>query len=663
MCGIVGFFQPENHDKKNTIAKMLSVISYRGPDEFGVFTDENCALGSARLSILALQDGSQPFYDEDINSCLVFNGEIFNHNELREQLISIGETLHTKAEGELLLKLYKHYGLEFVKLLNGQFAIAIWNRNTEELFLLRDRIGIRPLFFTVDNGNIHFASEIKSILGSQDRLYEFNPKSLAQINTFWTTVGGDTFLKGVFELEPAHYLRFHKGDFCVSRYWQWPFPSLQETFSEDPKELVKKFKKEFMKSVELRLSADVEVGSYLSGGIDSSAIVAAAKGLLHKNLRTYSVSFRDKSYDERDYQQLVVDKFQTEHHEICCENDDIANIFENVVWHTETPLFRTAPAPLNLLSKLVKKTKLKVILTGEGADEILLGYDLFRELAIRKFWLKNPNSTMRPQLFKKLYAYLPQFNNPRFANLAIQSFRPTLEENSDFYSHLIRWNNNSANQIYFSERLKQSLDGFNVYDSLKASLPAEYYQANDLDRAQYLEVYTLLKGYLLSSQGDRMAMSNSIEGRFPFLDHTFIEFCSKLPRKSLLNGLSEKLILKEAFRDQLPEKIVSRPKIAYQSPEIRAFLNAEKGTHELVSKYMSNELLESQGLFDKGKVEMLIKKAKNSNLSRLGTRDNQAYIQILSTSILFEKFVRRNEPYRIASKEFRNLNFSLHIKM
>jgi len=425
----------------------------------------------------------------------------------------------------------------------------------------------------------------------------------------------------------------------VRPYWRWPFPGQQDIEDISFDDAKAEFLRQFSRAVELRLRADVEVGCYLSGGIDSSAIVAMTTQFRPSGLRTYSVAFTDDSYDERPYQELVASHLRTRHHTALCREEDIEDRFERVIWHAEAPVFRTAPAPLHMLSEQVHDDGIKVVLTGEGSDEILLGYDLFREVKIRRFWARQPQSAARPQLLKKLYAYLPQFSNPRFASMAIESFRPSLASDSPFYSHLARWSNNSANKVYFSGAVQDALAGYDATEALKSDLPEDYFKADDIDRAQYLELTTLLRGYLLSSQGDRMAMAHSVEGRFPFLDHELVGFVSRLPRSHKLSGLRDKRVLRESMRTLLPDSIRYRQKFAYQAPEIRAFIRKDETSRRLVDTYLSEDAIRSVGVFKPDAARMLLRKAELLGVSRMGTRDNMAFVQMLSTQIFHKQFI------------------------
>jgi asparagine synthase (glutamine-hydrolysing) len=373
------------------------------------------------------------------------------------------------------------------------------------------------------------------------------------------------------------------------------------------------------------------------------------------------VAFRDSSYDESRYQDVVARHCGTRHTRIDCDDADIDANFERAVWHAEVPLFRTAPTPLYLLSSSVPQAEIKVVLTGEGSDEVLLGYDLFREVKVRRFWQRRPDSEVRPQLFKRLYAYLPQFANPRYANLAIQSFKATLTSHSPYYSHLLRWANNSANKVYFSEDLQGELGQYDAIEDLRSTIPAAFFEVGDIDRAQYLEIVTLLRGYLLASQADRMTMANSVEGRYPFLDYEFVRFANSLPRRYKLPGLKDKFILREAFRGLLPGEICDRPKFAYQAPEVRAFFRLNKTQSPLVDEHLNPGALKHTGLFKHSLVEALLKKAKLLDLTRLGTRDHMAFVQMLSTQILHKQFTG-GDLGAMAREKLAGLRFKTRIR-
>jgi asparagine synthase (glutamine-hydrolysing) len=652
VCGIVGI--KSNKVSEQNICSMLSLISHRGPDQLGAFIakHESIGLGVARLSIIDIENGIQPFVDDSTGIALAFNGEIYNHVELRDELKKRNVHFQTNSDSEVILRLYIAEGDNFLNKLNGQFALSIWDPSQNKLLLARDRIGIRPLFYFFTNETFAFASELKSLLTLNDAPDEINIEALDQIFTFWTTVCKTSMIKGIYHLLPGHKLIFKDNIITELPYWDWPFPD--EMLGKSFRDTTEEFHEKFDQSVALRLLADTEVGAYISGGVDSAAIVQSMSKIKGNNIRTYSVGFEDSSYDERPFQRIVHEHLKTRHSTQVCNNETISNEFEDIVWHTETPLFRTAPTPLKLLSKSVNNDGLKVILTGEGADEVLLGYNIFKEIRLRKMLTKYPESNRLKKLFGKLYAYLPHFSNDRYINLVVESYKTTLYDDSTFFSHNYRWNNNQNNKIYFSDDLKKSLQNYCAKSYLKSFIPANFYDSTLLGKAQYLEVTTLLQNYLLSSQGDRMAMSNSVEGRFPFLDHNFIEYMSKVPVKYKLDGLQDKKILRKAFTNKLPREICNREKVAYQAPDIKSFINKNE-IIDYASEHLSEINISNNGLFKFENTNRLLKKITLSSLDRLGSRDNMAFVQILSTQIFCRLFTK--EYIKQKSREYlKNMN-------
>jgi len=660
MCGISGIVKKKASERDLDI--MLAAISHRGPDEFGTYVDDDAAIGTARLSIVDLSHGQQPIRDEATGVTIAFNGEIFNYIELREELIAKGHRFLTNSDTEVALRMYLEHSDSFAENLNGQFAIAIWEPGKKKLVLARDRFGIAPLFYHQGREEFIFSSEIKSLLTNPNIEKRINPRALDQIFTFWTTIGAHTALENIHELPPGNILVKTPEGTRISPYWTWQFPEQATTTSLSFADAQEALVEELCRSIEIRFRADVEVGAYLSGGLDSSVIVALACGPLKHKLRTFSVEFAEKSYDESKYQQIVSKLYETKHKAVLFREEDVDGRFEDVIRHTENPLFRTAPAPLSMLSEKVREDGLKVILTGEGSDELLLGYDIFRETKIRRFAGRFPSSQVRPQLFKRLYAYLPQFANPRYANIAIESLKRTMTSTSPFYSHEVRWQNNAVNKIYFSEALRAQLGSYNATEEFSSIVPPTFFEAGDVSRAQYLEMSTLLRGYLLSSQGDRMSMKNSIEARFPFLDHKLMHFIQGLPQRYKLMGLKDKWILRESMKPHLPEEIRRRPKFAYQAPELRAFFRHNGSISPLVDKYLSKEAISEAGLFSQELITNLLNKAKDSDLTRLGSRDNMAFLQVLSTQIFCSQFIK-SDGRADAIKKLQGREFKTRIRV
>jgi len=327
---------------------------------------------------------------------IVYNGEVFNYPELREKLIKLGHKFYTSSDTEVILHLYEEKGIECLNELNGQFAFAIWNSNNKTLFLARDRVGIRPLFYTVQNEKLYFASEIKAIFANNEIHRSLDPESLDQSFTFWTTLPEKTIFSNIHELPPAHYMLISQQGITIDRYWNLPFFENKESVDKKTDDLVSQVSETLMDAVKIRLRADVPVGSYLSGGLDSSGITETVKNNFNNELRSFGIRFENEDYDEGSFQNEMVNHLNVNHSEITASNNDIGSNLEDVLWHIEKPLLRTGPIPLYLLSNLVNQSGYKVVLTGEGADEIFGGYNIFKEAKIRDFWAKDPDSKLRP---------------------------------------------------------------------------------------------------------------------------------------------------------------------------------------------------------------------------------------------------------------------------
>ena len=454
MCGIAGVYNYPLSDEPSYeihMKRMLSVIQHRGPDETGIYLGENIGLGSVRLSIVDLSTGQQPLSDESGNYWIVYNGEVFNYPELRADLEKKGVRFKTTCDTEIVVQMYATYGAGCLKYFNGQFAFCIWDKIKQELFLARDRVGIRPLFYWSQNQSFAFCSEIKGIftLDKVERILD--PESLAQVFTFWTTLTPHTPFKGIYELPPGHHMLVKNGNIHIERYWSMEFPSTFNSVSSNVTQKAEELEELLKDSVRIRLMADVPVGAYLSGGLDSSVTTALIHEIDPGVLNTFSIGFKEKAFDETAFQQECAKYFDTRHTAFECTSDEIAEQFEKTIWHTEFPLLRTSPTPMFLLSKKVRDSNIKVVITGEGADEILAGYNIFKEAKIRRFWAKEPNSTSRPKLLSKLYPYLPMMKDSN--SLALKMFFGyKLGETDDpLYSHLLRWHNTSRIKTYFSQ--------------------------------------------------------------------------------------------------------------------------------------------------------------------------------------------------------------------
>lgn len=647
MCGIAGIFHLKDNQQsdRNILGRMLVRIQHRGPDESGMFLAPQIGLGHVRLSILDLKTGSQPMPDESKNYWIVFNGEIFNYIELREELIKKGYRFRTTSDTEVLLQLYKEYGKDCLQKLNGQFAFAIWDKSSEELFLARDRVGIRPFYYTLVNNTFIFGSEIKAILEYPEVHAEISSHTLSQIFTFWAPLSPNTIFRNIKELPPGSYMIVNKKGIRSAKYWELTFPPAGEERDISLDEALQELDTLYRDAVNIRLRADVPVGAYLSGGIDSSITTAYIRQIFPDILRTFSIGFADKEFDESHYQKIVIDNLHTKHSGVYCTSQEIADTYPEVVWHTEVPLLRTSPAPMYFLSESVRKNNFKVVITGEGADEMFAGYNIFKETIIRNFWSRQPDSRIRPLLLKKLYPYIPQLSqNPGVLKLF---FGYRLQDTgSPFYSHLLRWHNTSRLKAFLSAEYSEDVNRYDPVEDLKKLLPEGFDKWSTLAKAQWLEINIFMSEYLLSSQGDRMAMANSIEGRYPFLDHRIMEFAATLPPGFKLHGLTEKYILKKMMKGKLPDVIVDRPKQAYRAPIGSTFV---RNTPDYLKNILSENTIRKAGIFDPDNVTKLQEKMSSGQNS--SEMDNMALTGIISTQLLYDLFIANKrdlpgkEPY------------------
>jgi asparagine synthase (glutamine-hydrolysing) len=635
---------------ESDLRQMLALLRHRGPDEFGILLDGEAGLGNARLSIIDLGGGSQPIANEDESLWIVFNGEIFNYIELRAELEARGHRFRTSSDTEVILHLFEEYGSGCLNKLNGQFAIAIWDTRRRRLFLARDRVGVRPLFYTeTSDGALLFASEIKSILSDPRVTAEIDPATVRQIFAFWAPLTPRTVFRGIVELPPGHFLLADRASLKVEQYWKNQFPTAapEGSATRHPEEVIEQFRTLLIDACRIRLRADVPVGAYLSGGLDSSTIASVVRRFTSNKLVTFSIAFSDQKFDESAFQREMAEHLGTTHHVVQATHADIGRVFPDVIWHTEVPVMRTAPAPMFLLSKLVRETGFKVVLTGEGADEFLAGYDIFKEAKVRRFWARQPQSKWRSLLFKRLY---PDIGGLAQSNLALLSafFGEGLGEvASPWYSHAVRWRNNRRTLRFFND-VASSEPGADPLAPIAAALPDDFSRWGTLAQAQHLEITIFLSQYLLSSQGDRMGMAHSIEGRFPFLDVRVVEFCNALDPRLKMRCLREKWLLKSAAQPWLPEAIRRRPKRPYRAPIHRSFFNDQ--TQDYVRELLSPGALKALGLLKPVAVEHLVRKVTSG--SPIGETDDMALVGILSTQLvdqLFVKNFRRPEP--LSSKD------------
>ena len=644
MCGIAGIIHFDDRPADvRAVAEMVASLGHRGPDASAVYGHGAMALGHARLSIIDIEGGAQPMLAAGGRLAVTFNGEIFNYLELRQELASLGYRFATRSDTEVLLHAYDAWGEQCVERFNGQWAFAIWDARERRLFLSRDRVGIRPLFYTRAGNSLLFASEIKALFTHEGVARDLDHQALAQVFTFWVTLPPRTAFAGVHQLPPGHSMIVGQdGSVRIRQYWDFNFDANDDS-NQPEDEYAEQLRDLLTDATRLRLRADVPVATYLSGGIDSSVTTAVVKTITSAPVETFSVAFADEEFDESPFQQMLASHVGVERHVVRCSRDDIARVFPDVVWHAETPLLRTAPAPLFLLSELVRRSGYKVAVTGEGADEAFGGYDIFKEAKVRAFWARQPQSRLRPLLLRELYPYMPALQ--RQSDAALRGFFQVSNEtaNDPLFSHLPRWTLTSKLQLLFSGDTRDALRGYDPIDDIRRTLPPAFPTWSLFARAQYLEAKFLLPGYILSSQGDRMAMANGVEIRMPFLDYRVLEFAGRLPERLRMKTLNEKYLLKKAMGRDIPPAIVQRPKQPYRAPDGKTFTTAAA---EEYAGALSPRTIAGDGIFDPRAVSMLTAKFRQGG--GIGVKDDMALVGVLSTQLLVDQFVRDFKARRVA---------------
>ncbi len=633
MCGIAGILKldSDKHSQKLLIKKMISTLTHRGPDGWGIYLSQGIALGHTRLSIIDLSGGNQPMVSD--RYVVVFNGEIYNYIELRSELKERGALFRTTSDTEVILKAFEIYGTDALPKFNGQFAFLLWDKKEKRLIIARDRYGIRPLYILEHDNNYYFSSETKAFDTIKDYQRTFNFQNLHEHALLWNTIDDKTVFENIRSLPGGTYEIYKPGNAPVrQRYYE--IGESEASAPPNEKIAMDEFVDLLDDSVKLRLRSDVPVANYLSGGIDSSVITYLTALNNDRRFKTFSVAFEDKDFDESRYQKEMVDKISSDHLEKVVDYQAINNNFLDTIRHTERPIFRTAPVPLFLLSQAVRANGIKVVLTGEAADEILFGYDSYKEIKVLEFWNRRPQSDLRPLLIKKLYPHLKQYKDPKQYRLMRMFYEGFL---ADFRNELvglnIRVHNNRILSNFFNKDLNLATSNEQLLENVKSILPANFDSWSLLQKNQFLEMKTLLSGYLLSSQGDRMAMAHSVEARFPFLDHRLVEKVFYYPDKFKLNGFSQKHILRKAFKGPIPASIIDRPKMPYQAPDLKSFMNGGK-LSDTASYFLSKEMINKYGIFDDKYVNRFLRKFQNGIPSQIGYRDNMLITFLLSSQMV-----------------------------
>lgn len=641
MCGIAGIYaRPDANASQELLLTMAGELRHRGPDGTGLYVDRRYGMTNNRLAIVDLAGGDQPLSNEDGRYWVMQNGEIYNYVELQAELEGLGHRFATTSDTEVIAHAYEEWGPGCLDRFNGDFAFAVWDRRERELFLARDRFGVRPLFVAELGGDLTFASEAKAILRHPEARRELDPAGLVETFTTWCISPDGSSFPGIRELAPAHYLIVGpEGIREERRWWDLRFSDVGDVRPHERAALGEELDALLADATRLRLRADVPVAAYLSGGLDSSAIVALALEQMDETLYSFGIGFEDARFDESSYQDQLAGDRGLSLTRVTVGARDIAELLPRTVEMSEKPTLRTAPAPLLRLSRAVREAGLKVVTTGEGADELFAGYDLFRENAVRHFWAREPESELRPLLLTRLNAFIGK-DLKRSGAFLVGFYRKGLTETDDpLYSHRLRFANTS--------RLLGLLDGDIVAraagrgepaERLEARLPSWFGEMTPLGRAQYLEIGTFLESYLLHSQGDRMLMGNSIEGRFPFLDYRVAEFAAGLPDALRLRGLNEKYLLRKAVEHRLPPEIAARKKRPYRAPIVAAFVGAD--APDYVRELLAPDRLAAAGVFNPDAVARIVRKCEaGAPRDAVSETDEMALVGVLSTMLLHDRFV------------------------
>lgn len=630
MCGIAGIARRHPTGvSPETLGRMAAAMRHRGPDGYGYYVGQRVGFAHVRLGTVDITDGAQPVTNEDGQLVSICNGEIYNHPELRRELEQLGHVFRTRCDAELLVHGYEQWGYGVLQRLNGQFAFAIYDRRDETILIARDRFGVRPLFYAQPAGAFYFGSEIKAILASGEVDAGVDPRGMDEVFTFWAARAPRTPFAGIASLEPGTYGVWKDGALWLRHYYELDYPEA----AEEPTDVVEQLDEHMLRSVGVRLRADVPVGAYLSGGLDSSIITSLAAASSASELRTFSINFDDPKFTQGVFQREVAADVGSVHEVTTLRPASIAESFPDVLWHTETPLLKTAAVPMYHLAKLTSEHGTKVVLSGEGADELFLGYDLFKEVQVRHFCLRNPGSAWRERLVDRLYPDLmAQGKGGEFWR---RFFLDAGSRSDPLFSHLPRFLIGSRIKEFYAPEFRSGIGGINVMAELRASLPARFFAWSPLNKAAYLEMTTLLASYLLSSQGDRMGMAHGVEARFPFLDHRLFEFSAALPTGSKLRGLREKEVLRRWARRILNPRIAARTKRSYRIPDVASFFAPD--SPEWIGDYLGNDALQRVGIFSPRAVQGLLQRCKAGRVT--GFRENHAVIGILSTQIWHHRFI------------------------
>ena len=597
MCGICGVYEYRTRRvvDRQILSDMLEVIRHRGPDDEGVYLDRHVAMGMRRLSIIDLAGGRQPITNEDGSVVVVFNGEIYNYLELRSGLRSRGHTFTTNSDTEVIVHLYEERGDDCVRDLRGMFAFAIWDARRQRLFLARDRLGIKPLYYQEDRGSLRFGSEMKAILQHPGVDVRLDLEALSHYVSLKYVPAPHTMFAGIRALPPGHTLSCDWRGIQVRPYWWLSFAGGEDSHATEA-ECAEQLETLLRESVRMHLMSDVPFGAFLSGGVDSSTIVALMSQLLDKPVKTFSVGFEGEgqSCSELPYARLVAERFETEHHEILIRPADLMNLSEKVTWHLDQPIADNACFANYMVAELAVR-HVKMVLTGEGGDELFAGYARYAGERFSSWLRLLPGPVTR--LASRLAERLPGLRRPKLALFALcQPGEAT---------RLANWFplfNHEMKALLLSDDLQQALPPF-ASERLIAQQLAQTDAREALNRMLYVDTKLWLPDDLLA-RGDKMSMAASLEARVPLLDHKLVEFAATLRPELKLRRLMRKYLFKKVARRWLPAPVIDRKKEGFPMPFAVWF---RKEARCFVRDLLSPAVVGRRGLFDSRYVQRLLK--------------------------------------------------------
>jgi asparagine synthase (glutamine-hydrolysing) len=581
ICGVVNIRDPRGVDQ-DLLVKMTQTLIHRGPDNAGHFVTDRVGFGVRRLSIIDLARGNQPMSNEDETVHLVCNGEIFNYLDLRRELISRGHRFRSRSDVEVLVHLYEEEEERLLERLNGQFAFAIFDEPRQRVLLARDHFGVIPLFYTMFGDTLLFASEIKAILTDPRVQRRVDLTGLDQVLSLPGLVSPRTMFEGIRSLPPGHLLDIRNGTVRTAQYWDVPYPREAEAVYNTPEEdVIAELEQLLLASVGRRLQADVLAGAYLSGGLDSSLVTSMMHVLSPDEKETFSIAFDDPLFAERDYQALMVDHVKFPHRQIEFGAGDVASRLEDVIWHCECPLKETYNAATFALSAAAQADGVRVVLTGEGADELFAGYTSYRYDAFRR----------------------EHGTGPRVPD-GETTIRQRLWGDPDFHYETSQFAFQAVKRSLFSESVNGRYADFD-FTRFGVIDPAKLNGLHPVHKRSYVDLKVRLADHLLADAGDRMLLAHSVEGRFPFLDLGVLDSVARMPPHLKLRGFREKYVLRRIGARYLPAKIVEREKFPFTAPGSPQLLRMKT---EWVEDLLSYETVARQGYFDPAEIERLRKR-------------------------------------------------------